>query len=98
MKKIFAYFLPVFIFSFMLCGCGRDKVTEDDTVINTPVISPVITVSPSVSPSVKPSSSMIPEIEDGNVNDTDGIISENDNGTLNNSTTSSPKPEATIKP
>lgn len=97
MKKLCVYFLPVFIFSFMLCGCGRNKVA-DNTVVNTPVVTPMITTSPSASPTVSPS--MIPDVTDGNVNDTDGIITENDNGALKgeHTVTSSPKPGATTKP
>ncbi len=97
MKKLCVYFLPVFIFSFMLCGCGRNKVMDND-VVNTPVITPAVTVSPTVSPSLNPS--MMPDVTDGNVNDTNGIITENDNGVLKdeNTVTSSPNPSASTKP
>ena len=94
MKKIFAYFLPVIVFSVFLCACGRDRV-DDNTVLNTPVVSPTITMTPSASPS------MVPDMSNGDVNDTDGIITESDNG---NSTgnlvpgTSSPAPSASAKP
>ena len=98
MKKFFAYFLAVSVFSLALCGCGRDRV-EEDNVINTPVVTPMITLAPTSSPS--PSPSMMPDKNDGEVNDKNGIIEENDNDTTKDDSvpsTVTPAPSASTKP
>ena len=94
MKKIFACFLPILVFSLILCGCGRNKV-KDEIIITSPTPAPTVTVAPSAS--------MMPEIENGIVDDSNGIIGDesladkgNDKVTV--SPAVSPSPSATIKP
>ena len=96
MKKIFAYFLPVLVLSMLLCGCGRNKV-KDEVVVTTPTPTPTVTVAPSAS--------MMPEIENGIVEDSNGIIGdesivdkENDKITVSPDPSLSPSPSATTKP
>lgn len=90
MKKYFAYSLSVLVLSIALCGCGRNNV-NDNTVVNTPVVTPMITLDPSPS--------MIPDMNNGEVKDEDGIIEDKDTGN-NNSTgaTSTPAPTTTVNP
>lgn len=84
MKKLFAYFLPVLILSFVLCGCGRNR-TDDNTVVNTPVVTPMVTLNPSPS--------MMPDLNDGEVTDKDGIITDKEaDGSGDNASVVSPVP------
>lgn len=90
MKKYFAYLLSVLVLSIALCGCGRNDV-NDNTVVNTPVVTPMITLDPSPS--------MMPDVNDGEVKDEDGIIEDKDTGKNDTTTaTSTPAPTATVNP
>ena len=91
MKRLFVYFLPVLVLSFALCGCGRNDV-NDNAAVNTPVVTPMITLDPSPS--------MMPDLNDGEVKDEDGIIEDKDTGSTNNTTsaTATPGPSASMTP
>ena len=90
MKKYFVYFITVLALSIALCGCGRDKVNDNSIVIS-PTVSPATTI--------EPSESIMPELEDGAVNDEDGIIEDKDNGNATKPAESTvPAPSATVKP
>lgn len=65
MKKIAAFVLTVLLFCAVLGGCGSDRLDNS-------------TVLPSATPMISPS--MSPNVEDGIVEDKDGFIEENENG------------------
>lgn len=71
MKKTMVYILALSMaFSALLSGCGENKNNRPNT---TPTVNPTATNAPAT---------MMPDPEDGNVNDNDGIITDGDNGPL----------------
>ena len=68
MKKSFAYLAAVLLLLLCLSGCGNSNMD------NTIEVSPVPTAMPSASPYVSP------DVNDGVVNDRDGIIEDRDTG------------------
>ena len=100
MKNIISCVMGVALAALLLCGCGMDRMDNETLVVETPYVSP--SMAPSASPMVTP------DIEDGIVDDRDGIIEEERDkrsGTKQDSTTSSPQvgeststPRATSKP
>jgi len=93
MKKLIACMISALVLCAVLCGCGNDRIANNDSSLSNP------TVTEGVSPSE------MPEIfnDDGFVDDKDGIIKDDaDKSTENNSgsntTQSSDTPAATAKP
>lgn len=76
MKKSIAYIVFTLALALALCGCGEDKT----------VVTPDVTVRPTATAAVSPIIS--PDVEDGIVGDTDGVI---DDGKLD----ATPTPAAT---
>ncbi|MBE6998458.1 MAG: hypothetical protein E7427_09875 [Ruminococcaceae bacterium] len=71
MKKAMVYILALTLaFTALLAGCGETRGTGSDTAA--PSATPQATVLPE---------NMMPDPEDGEVNDRDGIITDDDNGT-----------------
>ena len=85
MKKKAAYFIMTLLLALTLCGCGNDRTDATQT----PSASAAVSASPSISPSISP------DMEDGEVEDTDGIIG--DEGTAGGSTDSN-KTQASASP
>jgi len=93
MKKFTVYFLLVAVLAMSLCGCGNDSMGNDTSIIPSaaPTASPNTgsdtgsghTGSGSGGSGNTGSGSAgysTPNVEDGAVNDRDGIIEESDNG------------------
>ena len=74
MKRSFCFVLSFAAAVSLLCGCGMYR-TDGGVVVETPYVSPVI--EPSMTPIISP------DVEDGIVNDRDGIIEDDteDRGT-----------------
>ena len=73
MKKAMVYVLALTLaFSALLAGCGEIRGTDGKTTM--PTSTPQQTGFPET---------MMPNAEDGVVNDRDGIITDGDNGTVN---------------
>lgn len=68
MRKSFAYLAAILLLLLCLTGCGNSDMD------NTIGVSPVPTAMPSASPYVSP------DVNDGVVNDRDGIIEDRDTG------------------
>ena len=69
MKKVMVYICALSLaFSALLTGCGEMRRTDGGT--GTPAATPEVTVLPET---------MMPDVEDGEVRDRDGIITEGDN-------------------
>ena len=85
MKKSMVYVIALTLaFSTFLAGCGEMNGTNG---VTKPTEKPLETILPET---------MMPKPEDGVVNDTDGIITDSDNGTV---TETSPKmPSSTLNP
>ena len=66
MKRHVLYSAMAVVMCMLLCGCGNDRIDNEAPIIETPAVSPVI--EPSVSPLATP------DVEDGIVDDRDGII------------------------
>ncbi len=66
MKRHVLYSAMAVVVCALLCGCGNDRIDNEAPIIETPAVSPVI--EPSVTPLVTP------DMEDGIVDDRDGII------------------------
>lgn len=71
MKKSFSYVMIAAMLCLALCGCGNQNSGRDDMVVGTPVV-------PEMTPLVTPMPT--PDVEDGIVEDKDGMIEDNDNG------------------
>ena len=65
MKRSICFVLSIAAAVSLLCGCGMYR-TDGGVVVETPYVSPVI--EPSMSPIITP------DVEDGIVDDRDGII------------------------
>lgn len=76
MKKLIAYAMSAAMLCTLLCGCGSDQYGNGGAFTTTPSVAPQqdTTSVPTVSPM------LTPDVEDGIVNDRDGIIEDN-NGT-----------------
>ncbi len=81
MKKYILCAMTVPVLCALLCGCGSDRMGNDNTVLETPIVSPY--VEPSTSPMVSP------DIEDGVVEDRDGIIEEEEDHSTSGGNSSS---------
>ena len=69
MKKTMVYILALSMaFSMLLAGCGEKQKEQPN-----PTTTPALTDQPTT---------MMPDPDDGSVNDDDGIITDNDNGPL----------------
>ena len=78
MKKFAAYLILALVLATALCACGNDSMIDDgvalpDNNITVPTASPVITQGLDDNPLATPN------MDDGIVNDRDGIIEEEDN-------------------
>ena len=97
MKRSIAYVLISVMLCLALCGCANRNPGYDDSVVGTPLI-------PDVSPIVSPM--VTPDIEDGIVEDDDGMIEEKDTGReqkpatdkTTDKTAVSPSPKVTSEP
>ena len=97
MKRNIVYTLCAAMLCAALCGCGNQNQGRDDLVIETPVV-------PEMTPMISPVPT--PDPKDGYVDDTDGIMEEDEterdsteNGkTKNGKPSVSPSPEVTSKP
>ena len=69
MKKSICIVMSIAVVGMMLCGCGMYR-TDGDVVVETPFVSPII--EPEMSPIISP------DVEDGIVDDRDGIIEDDD--------------------
>ena len=91
MKRILSCTLTAAILCVFLCGCGSaNPGMGGESAVPTPYVTPE--VSPFVSPMISP------DMEDGIVDDTDGLIEDNDSHTAGNSQTggtASPSPSMT---
>jgi hypothetical protein len=72
MKKYLACLLAIMLLSFSLAACGDSNM--DNTIIASPSPSAAHTATPSASPYISP------DVDNGIVNDDDGIIDDNDTG------------------
>ena len=73
MKKAMVYVLALTLsFSALMAGCGENRGTDGKTTM--PTSTPQQTASPET---------ILPNAEDGVVNDRDGIITDNDNSAGN---------------
>lgn len=86
MKKTIVYILTVLALILALSGCGM--TAEDNALQVTP--RPQITV--------KPEMTAMPEVNDGVVNDDDGVISKDDNGPMETKAPATMKPQQTTAP
>ena len=85
MKKNTAYFIMTLLLALTLCGCGNDRTDATQT----PSATATVSASPSLSPSISP------DMEDGEVEDTDGIIGDEDTA---GGTTGGDKAKASASP
>ena len=82
MKKAMVYMIALTLaFSTMLAGCGEMRGTDKGTPTPTPTISPDVTF---------PTETMMPNPEDGEVRDRDGIITDGDSGAGTGGTVTQP--------
>ena len=79
MKKLISMVLAVCIMASLCAACGMDR-SGSDAVMETPIISPDLL--PDVSPMVSP------DMDDGVVNDNDGVIGDEDDRDTNDAETS----------
>ena len=85
MKKAMIYILALTLaFSALLTGCGEIRGRDDKTA---PAETPEATILPET---------MMPDPADGEVRDSDGIITDDDSG--NGKTEAPAAPDSTIKP
>ena len=104
MRKTIVYMLCAAMLCVCLCGCGNQDQGQsqgqgqNDMAIGTPVV-------PDMTPMVSPI--VTPDLEDGHVDDTDGIIEDKDETKQDHAasgdekkgtTTVSPSPEVTREP
>ena len=69
MKRAMVYILAMtMVFSVMLSGCGENRTNEPTA---TPTEKPEMTIVPE---------NMMPEVQDGEVKDSDGVITGSDTG------------------
>ena len=74
MKKAMIYICALTLaFSALLAGCGETRRTDGDAA--KPTATPKLTILPET---------MMPDVEDGEVRDRDGIITDNDSGNGSN--------------
>ena len=92
MKKTIVYILAVMALVLALGGCGDGRV--DDGIRVTPY--PQTTQMPQVTP--MPQVSAMPEVNNGVVNDDNGVITEDDNGPMETKAPASEKPKNTEAP
>ena len=84
MKKFAAYLILALVLATSLCACGNDSMIDDgvslpDNNITVPTASPAITQGLDDNPLATPN------MDDGIVNDRDGLIEEEDNALSNGS-------------
>lgn len=98
MRKTIVLMLCAVMLCVCLCGCGSRDQGNNDLVIGTPVV-------PEMTPMVSPI--ITPDMDDGYVDDTDGLIEEKNEDkkdhltggdTKNDKTVVSPSPEVTREP
>lgn len=98
MRKTIVLMLCAAMLCVCLCGCGNRDQGNNDMVIGTPVV-------PEMTPMVSPI--ITPDVEDGYVDDRDGIIEDKDESkqdhmtggeSRKDKTTVSPSPEVTREP
>ena len=98
MRKTIVLMLCAAMLCVCLCGCGSRDQGNNDLVIGTPVV-------PEMTPMVSPI--ITPDMDDGYVDDTDGLIEEKNEDkkdrltggdTKNDKTVVSPSPEVTREP
>ena len=79
MKRTFFCMVAVLLLCVVLCGCGAMGTNRDHAVVETPRLPQT---TPDVIPDILPEVSPLvtPDVEDGRVQDTDGIIQEGDTG------------------
>lgn len=88
MKRNFVFIVLSLAIAASLCGCADTMVDNGINVTSTPAVTstPVITSRPKASP----------EINDGQVNDTDGIIENNDNLDKKDGASSTSRPSSNV--
>ena len=86
MKKTIVYILTLAALVMALSGCGGSM--NDSAMQVTP--RPGVTAKPDVT--------AMPDVNDGVVNDDDGVITEGDNGPLETRAPATPKPGETTMP
>lgn len=84
MKKVAVYILAVMTFLTVFAGCKQNEVktTPTPAVSTTPIISstpaPATTSTPNVTETPKHTDEAKPDVDNGIVEDKDGIITEDD--------------------
>ena len=86
MKKTIVYILVIAALILALSGCGDSM--KDSGIQMTP--RPEVTAKPQVS--------AMPDVNDGVVNDDNGVITEGDNGPMETRAPATPKPRNTAAP
>lgn len=88
MKRNFVFVVLSLVIAASLCGCADTMVDDGIKVTSTPAVSstPVITSMPKVSP----------KADDGEVNDTDGIIGDEDREDEKDSAAVTSKPSSDV--
>ena len=88
MKRNFVFIVLSLAIAASLCGCADTMMDDGVNVTSTPAVTstPVITSMPKASP----------KAEDGEVNDTDGIIGDNDRAEKNNGVSSTSRPSSNV--
>ena len=86
MKKTIVYILTVAALALALSGCGGSM--DDSGIQVTP--RPGVTMAPDVT--------AMPDVNNGVVNDDDGVITEGDNGPMETRAPATPKPQNTAAP
>ena len=86
MKKTIVYILALASLVLTMSGCGGSM--NDSGLRVTPV--PEVTMKPQVS--------AMPDVNDGVVNDDNGVITEGDNGPMETRAPATPKPRNTTAP
>ena len=86
MKKTIVYILAAAALVLALSGCGGN--VNDNGLQVTP--RPEVTMKPQVT--------AMPDVNDGVVNDDDGVITEGDNGPMETRAPATPKPQHTAAP
>ena len=88
MKRNLVYIVLSLALAVSLCGCANTMGNDGISVTSTPATTS--------SPSAASSPRVSPKAEDGEVNDTDGIIGDNDRAEKNNGVSSTSRPSSNV--
>ena len=86
MKKTIVYIMAAAALILALSGCG-DNMSDSG-----------LQVTPRPEVSMKPQVSAMPDVNNGVVNDDDGVITDGDNGPMETRAPATPKPQNTAAP